>query len=289
MIDSYPWYITDWRESPAVLGMTAEQRDIYRNLLDICWRDGSLPTEENVLRKMSLAEPAEWRRSWKIVKLQFIERDGKLFNRKVDEKRPAVLKSKADRALGAALTNEIKRAKRDAQRDAQRDGERYAERNAQCTPPPSPSPTLHPTPPLYPPPSASAPGGVSVSEDPNEPEKPHKPTLAEQRVAWFEQKFWRDPVPRIGKGAALKAWCKVAKDTEAAERIAAAARKQYPLLIEHAKRKGYTVIHPATWLNQGRFDDDANAIQIDLLDSRNDVDYKELTQDPYANWNGDSR
>ena len=147
-IQSYPWYISDWRESGAVLSMTAEQRDVYRNLLDVCWRDGSLPMDERALRKMSFAEPDEWERAWPIVRLQFEEHEGRLYNPKVDAKRPEVLNGKQARARGAEAAN----AKRSAQRTlsarsahAQRtlsvaQAERSAHAQRTLLPSPSPSP-----------------------------------------------------------------------------------------------------------------------------------------------------
>lgn len=145
MIESYPWYITDWRESEAALTMTAEQRDVYRNLLDMCWRDGSLPTDEKALRKMALAEPDEWKRSWPIVSKQFVERDGRLFQSKVESKRPAIIKSKQNRANGARLATAQRNGKRDDKRyghcDDDRDDDRNDERDVDRNPPPSPSPS----------------------------------------------------------------------------------------------------------------------------------------------------
>ena len=157
-IHSYPFYITDWRESGNVLSMTAEQRDVYRNLLDMCWRDGSLPTSELALQKLSLASEKEFRNSWPVVRQMFEERDGRLYNSKVDDKRPDILKAKEDRKRGANSAN----AKRTAQRalsgqsaNAKRalsEAPAYASdadiagdsASAERTPPPSPSPSPSP-------------------------------------------------------------------------------------------------------------------------------------------------
>ena len=117
--------------------MSAEQRDVYRNLLDMCWRDGSLPTDEKALRKMALAEPDEWRRSWPTVSKQFSERDGRLYHSKVESKRPAIVQSKQNRANGARLATAQRTGKRHDQRNGNRNGERDVDRN----PPPSPSPS----------------------------------------------------------------------------------------------------------------------------------------------------
>lgn len=100
--------------------------------------------------------------------------------------------------------------------------------------------------------------------------------------------FWQ-VVPRIARGAALKAWCRVVQDRAMAEHVIASARKQYPLLLEHANRHQHSVLHPATWLNQERYLDDPEAIKTDMesvkrvpVDLSQNVDYEEVTEDPYA-------
>jgi len=91
-IHSYPWYFADWRSSEAVMAMTSEERGIYRELLDYCWEAGSLPADERLLQRMSLATDAEWRRSWSVVRQMFAERDGRLWHAKVDERRPELMR-----------------------------------------------------------------------------------------------------------------------------------------------------------------------------------------------------
>ena len=46
---SYPWYFNDWSSSETVEKMTWSQRGMYRELLDWCWRDGSLPGDRSQL------------------------------------------------------------------------------------------------------------------------------------------------------------------------------------------------------------------------------------------------
>jgi uncharacterized protein YdaU (DUF1376 family) len=94
---SYPWYTTDWRTCQDVLNMTAEQRDVYRNLLDMAWEWGDLPINVDQLQSLSLASPAEFNRSWPVVSRMFVQIDGRLHNRKVDERRPFVLQQKEAR------------------------------------------------------------------------------------------------------------------------------------------------------------------------------------------------
>ena len=90
-IFSYPWYFADWRSSEAVLCMTLEQRGLYRELLDHCWEQGSLPNNTKTLRKISHSGELEWRRAWPKVSVQFREECGRLYHLKVDERRPQLI------------------------------------------------------------------------------------------------------------------------------------------------------------------------------------------------------
>ncbi len=49
MIHSYPWYPKDWRGSETRMRLTLAGRSIYRDLLDHCWEEGSLPTDHRIL------------------------------------------------------------------------------------------------------------------------------------------------------------------------------------------------------------------------------------------------
>ena len=85
MRHSYPWYIADWRMSEARLILNAEERAIYRELLDELYRTGSLITDEQLLYKICAVTQQEWDRSWPNVR-KFFVRDGRhLTNRKAKE------------------------------------------------------------------------------------------------------------------------------------------------------------------------------------------------------------
>lgn len=87
---------------------------------------------------------------------------------------------------------------------------------------------------------------------------------------WFDR-FWRAYPRKAGKDAALKAFEK-RKPTEAmlAEMIAALEiQKRSP---QWHKEGGIYIPHPATWLNQGRWQDEAA------------VDFESLTSGRYRSW-----
>lgn len=87
VLRSYPVRISEWRSLEAVLCMTAAERDAYRNLIDICWRDGSLPRADRELQALSLSTDREWKRSCVAVKKQFRESDGRLWSDLVSQSR----------------------------------------------------------------------------------------------------------------------------------------------------------------------------------------------------------
>lgn len=84
-IQSYPWYISDWRDSETRLNMTAAERGIYRELLDWHYRDGSLPSDMSTLAKIAGVTLCELRRAWPKITGRFIERDGRLFNERAEK------------------------------------------------------------------------------------------------------------------------------------------------------------------------------------------------------------
>lgn len=113
MIHSYPWYPADWRGSQEVISLTAEQRDVYRNLLDACWVDGSLPNNCTVLHRLSMADASEWARSWPKVRKLFRLKNRRLHHPKVDEKRPHLIDWHEQKSKAGKRSVESRRAKRE--------------------------------------------------------------------------------------------------------------------------------------------------------------------------------
>jgi hypothetical protein len=72
----------------------------------------------------------------------------------------------------------------------------------------------------------------------------------------FEAEFWPICWAKIGKAAALRAYCRLRKSGVPAQKIIAAAVEQGPGILTRALKSGTNPLHPATWLNQGRHDDE---------------------------------
>ena len=87
----------------------------------------------------------------------------------------------------------------------------------------------------------------------------------------FEQ-FWRAYPKKQGKGAALKAWKKIRPSKSLVEKMlvsveAAKGCEQWQ------KQNGQFIPYPATWLNQGRWDDEVPAADVQL--TPNEIGYIE--------------
>lgn len=68
--------------------------------------------------------------------------------------------------------------------------------------------------------------------------------------------FWLVVWAKIGRDAARKAFERKATSQGIADRIIAAAKRDGPRLLREAQAQGRGVLHPATWINQGRYDDE---------------------------------
>jgi len=120
-VNSYPWYIANWRTCKDVLKMTAEEQGVYRNLLDMAWEWGDLPTDRAELQQLSLVKPEEFDRAWPFVGRMFVEIDGRLHNRMVDGRRPYVVQQKearTNKAVSAARARWDQARAEQAARDA---------------------------------------------------------------------------------------------------------------------------------------------------------------------------
>jgi hypothetical protein len=76
------------------------------------------------------------------------------------------------------------------------------------------------------------------------------------KSACFEEFWTRCVWVKIAKGKAREAYFRRAKTADLAERINQAAKDQGPGLVADAERQGRTVLHPTTWLNGERWDDE---------------------------------
>ena len=125
-IHYYQWFIADWAQSETRMSLNIAERGLYRELLDCCWREGSIPADSKTLIKLCATTEREFKSCWDNVKKQFTEIDGRLHHARVDAERPKMIdklkgKQDAGRLGGIAKANAIANAKPDATANATAD------------------------------------------------------------------------------------------------------------------------------------------------------------------------
>lgn len=97
------------------------------------------------------------------------------------------------------------------------------------------------------------PADPETGETPAERRRAEEPALLERFDRWYQT------YPRkVGKGAARRAWLKLRPDEALTERMIAAVARQ-KTSPQWVKDGGQYIPHPATWLNQERWEDEAAA------------------------------
>lgn len=76
--------------------------------------------------------------------------------------------------------------------------------------------------------------------------------------------FWSCYPRKVGKQAALKAWQKINPSRELTDTILLAVKRQKNC-AQWRRDKGQYIPHPATWLNQGRWEDEVEADDYDII------------------------
>lgn len=240
------WWIDRWRKSSAFMDMTLEEQAAYRNLLDEAHlRGGPLPNDERILAK-ACGDALAWERVRTAVIARFYLQPDGWHNETLDEiyTKSAELsyeRSEAGRIGGLRSVASKRLAK--VQAKVQAKGQANVK-----SPSPSPSPSL-----------------ISVSDSDSE-EKIKTVALRAPDHSLFEL-FWLAYPKKVGKGAALKAWTKLKPSQTLLETMVTAVQVQiaWP---QWQKENGQFIPHPATWLNQGRWQDEgskpvaANAPQL---------------------------
>ncbi len=110
--------------------MRIAERCAYRELLDFQWELGVLPNDESRLARLIGFSDAEFADAWPGIKNKFVEFNGGLANKRLEEHRAQALERREKKRRGADYTN--------AKRNAKRNGERVA---SDTPPSPSPSPS----------------------------------------------------------------------------------------------------------------------------------------------------
>lgn len=112
MLQSYPWYVGDWRASETRVNLTLEERGLYRELLDSCYIERSLPTDERKLARIANCSDEEFARCWPAVKTLFSERNDRYFHGKVSEVLGKLDGYSEQRREAGRISGQVRRTKR---------------------------------------------------------------------------------------------------------------------------------------------------------------------------------
>jgi uncharacterized protein YdaU (DUF1376 family) len=113
MLNSYPWYIADWRESETRRKLSLAERGLYREFLDYCYAEGSLPATGKLLGSIAGTTGKQLRYNLDAVLRLFDLKETptgpRYFHRKVDDVRPKLLSYHKQKAHAGALSGQARR------------------------------------------------------------------------------------------------------------------------------------------------------------------------------------
>lgn len=134
VIQSYPRYITDWRESETRLALSMGERALYWELLDYCYLEGSLPGDPSQLAKISACHPNEFKKLFPKVRALFFEDGNRLYHAKVNEVRKKLESYHEQKSHAGSASGRARRQRS------------LSVRSTGVEPSPSPSPSPSPKP-----------------------------------------------------------------------------------------------------------------------------------------------
>jgi uncharacterized protein YdaU (DUF1376 family) len=111
------WYVTDYRASRRVQRLSWQERGIYRELLDECWIEGSIPDDPDKLAEIAGCPRGVMAEAWANLKAMFVPLEGMdgmyLTSRRLEAERSEddnfrVKKSHAGRLGGLAKASSAK-------------------------------------------------------------------------------------------------------------------------------------------------------------------------------------
>jgi uncharacterized protein YdaU (DUF1376 family) len=235
---SYPWYVSDWRGSKLRVKLSTTGRGIFRELMDYCWEVGSLPVDERHLTAISGSTKAEFTKEWPAIKCEFFQEDGVLKHHKVEANRPKLVNFRETRRRNATRKKHVLPS--DPASDEASD-----KASAPACDEPIGGPSLLLTAYCSEKTSASA-AAERVSA---------KAALKAKQQVWFEE-WWPTVWLKVGKTPAEKKFYEVVRDEATFEAIKKATQMQSHSI---SQKERMFQKHPATWLNERRWEDDPAA------------------------------
>lgn len=265
----YEWYVSRWVTSAAHDELDACGRGIYRELLDACYVQGSVSADHDVICRKCGASAEELEKRWPLIGRHFTESDGRLYHPMADDFRADffgfVARQKANGTKGGrppkiptreqsrnpqvthqeptgnpCLSKMESRERDETRRERGKEAsDVLVERQLS---------------------SASADGEFALTNE-QEPQPLQKLQPPKEQYSPKFLEFWAVVWAKTGKDGAWKAWKAAVKreGKDARDQMIDAARSQGPRILADAAKGSRTPIHPATWINQGRWKDEEAA------------------------------
>lgn len=246
-LDYYKWYWRDWRANRKVQRMSYVERGIYRELLDECWAEGSIPASIEELAEICGCSKEVMAEAWQVLSNCFTPIENRFINDKIEslrteKDRERLAKSSAGRKGGiskstgrrgskATVKQDLASAKQ-LPEDAKLLSYRREEKRRE---------------------------DIYGQEGPISGLKKPQPKAAV--LDGFDE-FWSRYPRKVSKSEAMKAWAKLKPDEDLRDRIASAIAKQKES-TGWTKDEGRFIPHASTWLNQRRWEDEVESTGFD--------------------------
>jgi len=138
-LHSYPFYVADWVRSETRAKLSSAGRNIFRELLDYCWIEGDLPTDEDALMAIAGATRAEFSKCWPQISTKFTLQDGRYHHWKVDVERPRLISWRESRKNAGKLGGKASAQSRAEAKNSSSTASSTASSDAEATSKPSSS------------------------------------------------------------------------------------------------------------------------------------------------------
>ena len=147
-IVSYPWYVPDWRNSETRLKLSLAERGLFRELIDHCFVEGSIPDDLKLIAGIAGCSIADVRRLFPRIRDQFDKEGNRLVNPRAAEILEK-LREYHDSRRKAGTAGAKKRWRSDGSANGTAiDAGRLSDSLPQPQPQPQPRPQPHPQGPL---------------------------------------------------------------------------------------------------------------------------------------------
>jgi uncharacterized protein YdaU (DUF1376 family) len=234
----YKWFWQDFRANRTVQRMSYVERGLYRELLDECWVEGSIPDSIELMADICGCPVDVMTDAWQVLSKCFVLLDGRLHNEKMDSMRTEkdherVARQVAGRKGGSAKSLNSNDSEASASKCLAKEDVCHIEEKEKRT---------------------------------RREEKKTRPSdskVDQQNVIKTSDlfnRFWQAYPRKVAKAAAEKAFAKVRPDQQLLETILSSlevSRKSPGWL----KDNGQFIPHAATWLNGRRWEDNVTPIQ----------------------------